>query len=274
MPEIELTRGYVATVDPVDYDWAIGMSWQALVRPRSNKVYATTGSVYENGKQVNLSMHRLIVERRDGTLGRKHVHHVNGDGLDNRRKNLEVATSRRHHRLHAKNIYSMTSPYRGVVCTGGWSGDPLDRTWRTFVNFPWGIYTVCGFRTAEEAAQEADRLICVHIPDPAERGELNNLSDAVVAQAIERYEEDLRRHNEGCEWFRQQFIVKRQSSGLSQVELADLLGIKYENQDGHRSCSTISAWERGRRALPEKYVDRAREILGIGYMEETETADG
>jgi hypothetical protein len=74
--EIELTRGFVALVDDEDFGALSGQKWTASVRP--GRIYAQTRSVL---------MHRLILGNPAGD-----VDHRNGNGLDNRRANLRVAS--------------------------------------------------------------------------------------------------------------------------------------------------------------------------------------
>ena len=60
-----------------------------------------------NGNQVRV--HRYLMEQ---SIGRKlradqHVHHINGNKLDNRLSNLEVLDSGKHTQIHAKKRYSI-----------------------------------------------------------------------------------------------------------------------------------------------------------------------
>jgi hypothetical protein len=79
-------------VDDEDYERVVQGTWHI----------STNGSVYStpfyaigrvNGDRQIIKMHRFILGLRPGDL---EVHHKNGDGLDNRKENLEPITSSKH----------------------------------------------------------------------------------------------------------------------------------------------------------------------------------
>lgn len=80
--EIPLTKGKKAIVDDSDYEWLMRWSW--CFNSNGYAVSATFTGI--KGKVVY--MHRLIMEPPKG----KDIDHINGDGLDNRRSNLRIAT--------------------------------------------------------------------------------------------------------------------------------------------------------------------------------------
>ena len=89
---IPLTKGYSATVDSIDAD-LLSSNWRVLL---SACTYARAHFDYDpkTQKTKNKLMHRLILERvlnRPLVTG-EFVDHINGDGLDNRRSNLRLAT--------------------------------------------------------------------------------------------------------------------------------------------------------------------------------------
>ncbi len=86
MKKIPLTRGYVALVDDHDFEHLSRYKWYVLkVR---NTQYAVRNKAKHEPKPTTRCMHRDIMEPQKGL----DVDHMNGDGLDNRRRNLRVVT--------------------------------------------------------------------------------------------------------------------------------------------------------------------------------------
>lgn len=87
MREIELRgKGLVTLVDDEDYEWLSQWNWNAL-----RATHADTWYVRRTGPrpaQISIRMHRQILEAPPGIV----VDHRNGDGLDNQRSNLRLAT--------------------------------------------------------------------------------------------------------------------------------------------------------------------------------------
>jgi len=109
---VPLTRGYAATVDSIDADLA-ALTWTAL--PSPNTVYACRGIPLDNGKQTTIKLHRVILALK---LGRdlsegEQVDHIDGDGLNNTRDNLRLATSAQNSANRGKQSNN-TSGFKGV----------------------------------------------------------------------------------------------------------------------------------------------------------------
>lgn len=109
---IHLTRGYEALVDDIDSDLA-EMRWSPLFS--GPNIYAICVKSV-NKKSVSILMHRLILERM---LGREltrseHVDHEKGDGLNNVRSNLRLATPQQNTRNKKERINSV-NPYKGIA---------------------------------------------------------------------------------------------------------------------------------------------------------------
>ena len=85
--KIRLTRGYYATVDAGEYDRLTKILWVYHKDKDANTGYATTAG--SNGRLIR--MHRFILGVTERGV---HVDHHNGDGLDNRRRNLRPCEPR------------------------------------------------------------------------------------------------------------------------------------------------------------------------------------
>jgi len=131
---LALSRGYLALVDPEDFERFCHLKWYPQVNGRT--VYATTG----NG----IMLHRLILDAPKGVC----VDHINRDGLDNRRSNLRLATQAQNTRNSA-----------GRVSKHGFTGV----CWYEFgyygrVRLGQKQHTTITVPTAEEAARLRDEL--------------------------------------------------------------------------------------------------------------------
>jgi hypothetical protein len=79
--KIPLSRGKVALIDGSDFDKVKDFQWNAQNRPRPY-----VNGITRTGKVVY--MHRVITGAKAGQM----VDHINGDVLDNRKRNLRLVT--------------------------------------------------------------------------------------------------------------------------------------------------------------------------------------
>jgi hypothetical protein len=103
--EIPLTQGFVAVIDEADWPLVKEHKWSVAVRPEAHSVrhYAQTFI----GRTIVL-MHRLLLDAQPGV----NVDHEDGDGLNNRRTNIRLATTSQN---GANNCRKRAhSGYRGV----------------------------------------------------------------------------------------------------------------------------------------------------------------
>jgi hypothetical protein len=105
---IYLTRDKFTIVDASKYDYL--MQWWWYAQPSGKNFYAMRAGVVD-GKKIQIRMHRVILglEYNDGVI----IDHKNGNGLDNRIENLQIAT----HCINARNTRKRKdnkSGYRGV----------------------------------------------------------------------------------------------------------------------------------------------------------------
>ena len=91
MREIPLTQDKVALIDDEDYERIAAHKWCAI---RDRSQWYAARNTQRDGRNTTVRMHREILglSLGDGM----ETDHRNGDGLDNRRDNLRVAT-------HAQN---------------------------------------------------------------------------------------------------------------------------------------------------------------------------
>lgn len=82
MIKIKLSQGMEALIDDEDFSIVKKYEWHVCRVRKSEKFYAHS-HILINGKQTKQTMHRLIMGNADLVID-----HINGNGLDNRRKNL------------------------------------------------------------------------------------------------------------------------------------------------------------------------------------------
>lgn len=102
---IPITKGFVAVIDNADRDKVARLSWVAHATPGKRCVYAKARLP---GQNRNILMHRYILDAPPGVM----IDHINGDGLDNRRGNLRVATASQN--LLNRRKYHGVSRFKGV----------------------------------------------------------------------------------------------------------------------------------------------------------------
>jgi len=108
MKEIVLSTGGIAFVDEDDFERVNSLRWYA--RKSCNKYYAGRS----NGKKGILLMHRFILNITDPNIT---LDHKDGDGLNNQKENLRIATK-------SQNAYNMgsnkgtSSRFKGVCWRG------------------------------------------------------------------------------------------------------------------------------------------------------------
>ena len=103
MREIQLTKGKVAFVDDDDFENLSQYKWNATKGKAS--WYASRGKSH----QGNIKMHRMIMD----APAELQVDHRDGNGLNNQKSNLRLATNGQN-KQNARLQRNSTSGYKGV----------------------------------------------------------------------------------------------------------------------------------------------------------------
>lgn len=134
---VPLTKGHEAVIDAADAPLVSGVNWNAC--EQKHGVYAVRQE-RRAGKQIAIRMHRLIMQAPDGMQ----VDHINGDGLDNRRANLRLASHTENNR-NTRTPINNTSGFKGVA----WHA--ANRKWRAYIKVENRQKYLGLFATAEAA---------------------------------------------------------------------------------------------------------------------------
>ena len=110
---------------------------------RSKCLYAMRSGLVDGRKQNSILMHRVILGLKQGD-GLK-VDHINGDGLDNRRENLRLATTSQNMHNRGPLVTSSTEA-KGVWWEAG------RKRWRARIVVEGKRHNLGSFSSQEEAA--------------------------------------------------------------------------------------------------------------------------
>ena len=147
MKTIKLTQGKFALVDDKDFEWLNQYKW-CYVRTKQGRGYVRT---HEHKTNKGLFLHRVIM----GNPIDKEVDHVNGDALDNRRKNLRIVTRSQNNmnRIKIRNkhgfkgIYFQNRRYKKKS-----NRKTIFNHWKSSISFNGKRIKLGSFSTKEQAA--------------------------------------------------------------------------------------------------------------------------
>jgi hypothetical protein len=117
---VPLGRGFFSLVDADDAERVLAMQWNLRAAPST--YYAVTSAYVGRGDMQNL--HRFIM-KPDADQS---IDHINGNGLDNRKQNLRVATQAENVRNSFKTTAQTSSRFKGVsLKDGAWRAQIKDQ---------------------------------------------------------------------------------------------------------------------------------------------------
>ena len=159
MREIELTNVDITLVDDEDYIDVVRYQWYAFENG--------WGKVYAKCTSHKVS-HRLLHNFLLDMIG---VDHINGDGLDNRRGNLRLAT-RSQNAINAKKRKNTTSRFKGVYF------DSYTGKWRAAIHRDGKRIHLGRFAVEEDAAFAYNRAAVELFQDFALLNDISDILDA------------------------------------------------------------------------------------------------
>ena len=139
MKKIPLTNGGVVKVDDDDFDYLSEFKWRGKMSDGGKQRHAVR-DVTLGAKKVTVRMHRLLTEASPTDI----VHHVNEDGLDNRKRNLQSRP------IRPWTGRTDTAAFRGVINVS------KDRYAAT-IEFTSRDYGLGEYETPEAAARAYDK---------------------------------------------------------------------------------------------------------------------
>jgi hypothetical protein len=107
--EVVLTKGYIALVDDIDYEWITKYRWKALTTSGTTYAVRTARSPGSKTNDITLLMHREILKPDNDMV----VDHIDGNGLNNQRSNIRQC-SQSQNLINKKRKNGLSSIYKGI----------------------------------------------------------------------------------------------------------------------------------------------------------------
>jgi AP2 domain len=146
MKWIDLTQNQRTCVDDDVFLRVAHFSWSA--RWDKNTFYAMRNSFQKDGPRRIILLHRDILGLVDTAV---QANHIDGNGLNNLRENLEAVSNIQNTRAYQTKQKGVSSGFRGVC----WHR--ATRKWQSYVGINYGHKYLGVFNTEEEAARVRDQ---------------------------------------------------------------------------------------------------------------------
>jgi len=108
MKKIKLTQGQYCLLDDIDFEWFNQWKWYA--KKQGIKWKVARNITNKIGKQDTVLLHRILMNCPSG----KEVDHIDGNPLNNQRKNLRLCT-KKENRQNKGMSKNNKSGYKGVT---------------------------------------------------------------------------------------------------------------------------------------------------------------
>lgn len=160
--KITLSQGMFALIDAIDHEKISRFKWCAQ-RQAKGGFYAIAyeqtpelGRIKDGSRtrpaRRRISMHRLILDAPTSLQ----VDHVNGNGIDNRRKNIRLATSKENAANRRKSGGKSSSRFKGVT----WHKH--DKKWQATIQIDGHCVYLGQFKSERKAASAYDKAATEH----------------------------------------------------------------------------------------------------------------
>lgn len=156
-------QGKFAIIDNADFGIVSPHTWRGVLS--GNTLYAVS-TIFTDGKWRTVRMHRLILGPAPSQL----VDHKNGNGIDNRRKNMRLAT-RTQNRRNSLQKSDSTTKYKGVrKSASGYQ-------WQASITVDGKRIALGGYRTQWDAAQAYNAAALKYFKEFSRLNELPDCPD-------------------------------------------------------------------------------------------------
>lgn len=134
----------------VDDDFHLVSIYKWRIRKHRNTTYAVTSI-----NKRNVPLHQLIVGKIDGLV----IDHINGDGLDNRRKNLRHITNRQNVCKAQPHSNKKYSKFKGVTF------DKSRNLWTAKITVNYKTINLGRFNSPNDAARAYNKAAKFHFKE-------------------------------------------------------------------------------------------------------------